>query len=73
MVIIKKFNRMREARNKKKMCNPFVTAGRFFDTFFEFLGGKTEVIYLYYSPFYTYLHTLVKICAKKGPKCGGHC
>ena len=31
----------------------------------SFLGEKTELIYLHYSPFYTYLCTVVKICAKK--------
>ena len=36
----------------------------------SFLGEKTELIYLLYSPFYTYLCTLVKICAKKGPNVG---
>ena len=33
----------------------------------SFLREKTELIYLHYSPFYIYLCTGVKICAKKVP------
>ena len=39
----------------------------------SFLGEKTEIMYLYYSPFYTYMCTEVKICAKQYPKCCVHC
>ena len=39
----------------------------------SFLGKKTELVYLWYSSFYTCFCTIVKFCTKKRQKSGAHC